>query len=57
MTRCELSHETMIHGPQQQVLFRAELTLVLGQPARDDLELGADEYLQKYFGMLGPVST
>ncbi len=47
----------MIHGPQQQVLFRAELTLVLGQPARDDLELGADEYLQKYFGMLGPVST
>ena len=43
----------MIHGPQQQVLFR----LVLGQPVRDDLELGADEYLQKYFGMLGPVST
>ena len=57
MTRCEFSHETMTYGPHQEGFFRAELTLVLGQPVRADLELGADEYLQKCFGLLDPVST
>ena len=57
MTRWELSCETTAHGPHQEAFLRAEFTLARGRAVRDDLELGADEYLQKYFGMLGPVST
>ena len=57
MTRCEFSHETMTHGQHQEVFVRAELTLVIGQPVRDNLEPGADESLQQYFGLLDPVST